>query len=289
LRRLLIRQGGSLYRFLQFEFRDGADGSFNLVFDRELHGREGTVWGSAPGSQPRTFDGPIGRFRISYHTTGRVNFHSLEATSIFCEPIFAIREPQHLVTISIPSIDNLTSAPADLEKEAVLELPSDLTGRIIFALSLVPDSFTFDELPLALINYHTWFGLAVWFGELPFAVPPDFVQHVITVFPSQGRYAAQNVAQDQALISFHQKRAGSSDMVYYWEPNTGVYRVVFAVPMRIRPRLQVEFVDPDIRAEEIPPTQRMAETAEIRFRAIGRGGYLRMRQPIAAIELHAEL
>jgi hypothetical protein len=289
LRRLLIQQATEIYRFLQFEFRDGADGSLNIVFDRKPLGTERSNWNSLPDSERRKYVGLAKEFRISYHATGRVNFHNADFGSIFCEPTFAISRPQQLLTVSVPSIDKLTSAAPELAREAVIHMDPRLSGRVTFAISLVPDGFEFQESPLALIGYQGWFGIAVCFGELPFPVPSDLQHHILKVVPSVGRHLTQVLRQDQALISVHQKREGRSGLIYEWEPNEGVYRVIFSVPMRIKPRLRVEFADSSIHAEEMPASRRTIETAEIRFRAVGKGGYLRTPQVILSIELDAEL
>ena len=225
------------------------------------------------------------KLHISYHTSGRVNFHGATAQPIFCEPLFALTQPQNIGCISVPGATALSPA-ADAEGFATVELPTELDGRITFHLTLMPPGASPLPGTLAVINYENWFGIAMLVAPLPFEIPEDLGSHVIKAFPTKGKYASQQLSCDQALISFHQKRANTpASIVTSWQPASGVYRIVFAVPMRVPPRATIQFANPRVTAEIDRVTR-----SEIRFKARGPTGYIKSHpEPIVHFELDAEL
>jgi hypothetical protein len=273
---VLIRQDAQTYRFLAFEFRDRADGSFYLVFDRESLSTRFTGWGNDPNSPVEIDNLAERRFRISYHASGQINYHRSLASRIFADAIFAISGPQTLACISVPSVDRLTRAHSIRETDvvSVIEVPAG-TGRLAFHLAIVPGGVEFEVPPLAVVSYEGWFALAVSLGPLPTSIPPKYEQHVLTYAPGTGKYSAQVVTQDEAVILFHQKRNQARGGMLLWEPKQGEYRFIFSVPTRVPPEFSVEFVDPKIKAEIVRTTK-----SELRFRARGPAGYLKSFQSI---------
>jgi hypothetical protein len=249
---------------LAFEFRDRADGSFYLVFDRESLSTRFTGWGNDPNSPVEIDNLAERRFRISYHASGQINYHRSLASRIFADPIFAISGPQALACISVPSVDRLTRAHSIRETDvvSVIDVPAG-TGGLAFHLAIVPEGFEFEVPPLAVVSYEGWFALAVSLGPLPASIPPNYEQDVLTYAPATGKYtyapgtgkyAAQVVTQDEAVILFHQKRNKARGGTPLWEPKQGEYRFIFSVPTRVPPEFSVEFVDPKIKAEIVRTT-----------------------------------
>jgi hypothetical protein len=186
----------------------------------------------------------------------------------------------------LPELATLTPSTSRDHGFATIELPSEISGRISFHLALVSIGANPHPETLIVINYEKWFGIAVILAPSPVVISNNLESHVIKAFPAQGPYASQQVGQDQALISFHQKRTDMpASIVTSWEPKEGVYRFVFAVPMRVPPRLTIEFANPILEACIIRVT-----CSEIRFKVRGPGGYIKSHpEPIVRVELSAEL
>jgi hypothetical protein len=290
--KILICHKGQLYKFLNWEFQDDRDGSLYIVFDRIGKG-PGTTWGSRTGNIPTTYakEDENAKFRISYHPCGHVRFHNIAGTrkSIHCEPIYAITGKQPLAFISIPNVESLALAEQTEDKDAIFDWPDQAAGRVTFWIELGPSAlekpFESNNPPLAAVTYDPWFTLFISLGILPIPLPENVsAQAVIKVVPDED-FVTERVSQEQAVIAFHQRKHGvKHQAVTEFKPVSGVYRIVFAVPMRVPPKLTVEFFDADLSAEITHCT-----TYEVRFKVKGRGGYNNEWVPIKGFTLDAEL
>src|SRR5262249_51357147 len=259
-----------------WSFEDHIDGSLYVVFDRLGKGPRMT-WGSRTGNQPSTYseEDADQKFRISYHPDGHIRFHNVsgKAKSIHCEPIYAITRKQPLAFISVPGIDSLTAATKAEPKDFIVTWPEELTGRTTFWIEIGPPNlqnpFELGNMPLASVRFDPWFALFISLGKFPAPIPDHVDQRsVIKLVPDQD-FVTERVTREQAVIAFHQARAGVKHQAILFKNRNGEYRMVFAVPMRVPSELVVDFVDPDFRAGV---TRR--ETYEIRFRVKGPGGYV---------------
>jgi hypothetical protein len=162
--KILIRHKGQVYKFLNYEFQDGRDGSLYIVFDGLGKG-QGINWGSRTGNIPATYEKEDEKFKISYHPCGHVRFHNIGGSpkSIHCEPIYAITKKQPLAFISIPNIESLTSTEEIENKDTIYDWPEDTTDRVTFWIELGPPNlenpFNLNNLPLAAVT--------------PMRVPPE--------------------------------------------------------------------------------------------------------------------
>jgi hypothetical protein len=102
LRRILLDHCGSKDRFLQFKLRDEADGSLYIVVDRRSKEPESAYLISDTGE--RIYSPSKGAKQISYHTSGRVEFHDMQKPPIYCDPIFEITRVQALFFKAFNSI-----------------------------------------------------------------------------------------------------------------------------------------------------------------------------------------
>jgi hypothetical protein len=290
MRKILIRHQNQIYKFLNWEFHDDRDGSLYIVFDRVGKG-PGMTWSSRTGNVPVEYEREDQKFKISYHPCGHVRFHNIAGRpkSIHCEPIYAITRKQPLSFISIPGITSLELADETEEADVFCDWVANATERVTFWVELGPPDletpFEPSNGPLVGVTYDRWFTIFISIGPSPFSIPegvPD--QAIIRMVPDQD-FFTERVSQEQAVINFHQARAGvQHEAITSFQPNSGVYPIIFAVPMRIPPKLMVDFYDGDLRAEVIHCT-----TYEARFRVKGPGGYKNQWVPIKGFSLDAEL
>ena len=290
MHKILIRHEGKTYKFLNYEFQDDRDGSLYIVFDRVGKG-PGMTWASRTGNVPTTYTKEGEKFRISYHPCGHVRFHSIAGRpkSIHYEPIYAITRKQQLAFISIQNIESLNSADEIENQNVICDWPENAAGRVTIWIELGPPSlekpFEPSNLPLVGVTYDRWFAIFISLGISPFPIPQEIPQQaVIKMVPDQD-FITERISREQAVINFHQaKHAMKHEAVTSFKPTSGVYRIVFAVPMRMPPQLTVEFFDARLSAEVD-----VCNTYEVRFRVRGPGGYVNEWVPIKGFTLNAEL
>jgi hypothetical protein len=283
MRRILLRRSGGLYRLLQFDFHDHADGSLYIIFDRTPQDGRVFTWSSRM-PEPVEIEGGVEKLRISYHTTGRVNFHGHTGDTIFCEPTFAITREQLLCCISIPLLERLPAKDKASSSDFVADVGDDLDGRINFLLHIAPNNFKPEGSGVA-IEYASWFKIWLQLGSLIEPVPDDWKDHFITFVSQTGPFPSQPISVGNAIIAFHQKAQGTANQVAYFEPNEGIYRLIFAVEKSMPPCVNIEFVDPFIEAEVIAINH-----YQLKFRAKSPAGYVKRETlPIRSITLDARL
>ena len=291
--KILIRQRDRLHKFLNWEFEDYRDGSLYLVFDRLRKGPR-MSWNSRV-SDTATIEADEDeqqKFKISYHPCGHVRFHNIGGTpprSIHCEPIYAITRKYPLAFISIPKVESLDLAEQISEKDAIIDWPEEVVGRVTFWIELGPPTlenpFEPSNRPLLAIGYDPWFALFLSQGVFPAPIPANVPEHAVFRLVPNEDFVTERVSQEQAVIAFHQSRHGvKHQAVTAYRPTDSVYRIVFAVPMYRPPDLTVEFFDPSLSAEVISCT-----TYDVRFRIKGPGGYVREWVPIRSFILDAEI
>jgi hypothetical protein len=127
-------------------------------------------------------------------------------------------------------------------------------GVVSAGIELGPPSlespFEAGTIPIAGISYDRWFAIFVSLGSSPFPIPEGIpAEAVIKTVPDQD-FVTERVTQEQDVINCHQARRGvRHEAVASFQPNSGVYRIVFAVPMRVPPELTVESYDVNLSAE----------------------------------------
>jgi hypothetical protein len=150
---------------------------------------------------------------------------------------------------------------------------------------MLPSGYEVVFRALALVNYSPFFKFSVAFGTLPIDIALGSEKAFIRVTPFAGPHIPNFPSKHEAIIKFQQKKAGvDSGPVASFQPNEGIYRIIFPVPMRIPPTVKVDFVDPDIKAEIIFVTE-----SEVRFRAKGSTRPRSERLAVRSYELDAEL
>jgi hypothetical protein len=280
--KLRLRLRGSVYKFLGFDFRDHVDGSFIIVFNH-IGRTKRMVWDTLTG-EPRTEDPSSQKFKITYHTTGQINFHGVAAKAAYWQPIYRLTDPFDIAYISVPAVELLEKIE-DKPTDYVIGLPDDLAGRTTFVLSMLPPDYDVNFTALALVNFSPFFKFSVAFGTLPITVAPGSENAFIRVTPFAGPRIPNFPTKHEANIAFNQKKAGvDSGPVTSFRPNDGIYRIIFPVPMRVLPKVRVDFVDPNIEAEIELVTE-----SEVRFRAKGSNSRRSEQLPLKSYELDAEL
>ncbi len=290
--RIYLKHNDKHFRFLRFT-QEG-DGSLYVIVVRDTEQRRGAMkWDHGqlefvPDLEPA--DGP---WRISYHTSGRVNYRPVVSSPPrFFEPLFDVTRRNHFFFVSIPSVvrlDPVSELPrsGDTISQGVWEIPPSVTGRLCFQIIVAPlDDQGRDLITHLRLGYDT-FSVFIELISLPFPIPDSMEHHFLYGAPA-GLRDTQFCGRLEAELAYHKSRTGQTDIIVYGPDNQGVYTLYPSVVMRIQPKLRIEFAEPDFRVEVVGGSR----ANRIRFRIQGKGGYVTerdLRHLIRSIELDARL
>lgn len=272
------------------------DGSLSLTIRRKGVSTSRTSWSTRCGEQePKTtqFDQPRPKSkRITIHQSGRVNYHE-NGTSIFVAPLTQTTQPFPVYGYRVPALDRLDVHDGDIaEEDAVLDLSDLPDGPVSFSVILGPGDFIPQGRAVKLAYEAEGYSVTVQVDPITFPVRADLNQHFTTLTPDRGLFPQQQMAEDQAMISYHRALTGASDVILYAPNGEGTIRMIFSVPMRIAPRFKIELADPELHVSD-QDVQRdgRSEKVMLKFKVRHRKSGQVIRHPIAikSIELDAEL
>jgi len=221
-----------------------------------------------------------------------VNYHE-NGSSIFVAPLTQTRQPFPIYGYRVPSLDRLDVHDEDIaEEDAVLDLSDLPDGPVSFSVILGPIDFTPQGRAIKLGYEAEGYSVTLQFDPVTFPLPADLNQHFTTLTPDRGLFAEQQMAEDQAMISYHHALTGASDVVLYAPNGEGTIRMIFSVPMRIAPRFKIELADPELHvSDQDVQREGRSEKVMLKFKVRQRKSGQVIRKPVAikSIELDAEL
>lgn len=293
--RILIQHSDKVRKFVVIESSD-RDGSLVLVMRREGKSTSRISWSTMPGEQEAThldFEKPRPKSkRITVHQSGRVNYHE-NGNTIFIEPLTRTTLAFCIYCYRIPALSKLDLHAEEIGTDDVIVDLSDLEDApVSFSMWIGPAAFTPPARALKLTYASEGYSVVIAVEPESFATPAGLEDHFITGMPERGPFPAQQMAEDEAMISFHRAITGSPGPVLYRPNGEGVVRLIFSVPMRIAPKFKIEFLDPDLHvAEQDVQRDDRSEKVMLRFKVRHRqtGQIIRDHVAIRSIELDAEL
>ncbi len=272
------------------------DGSLSLTIRREGVSPSRISWSTRPQEhEPKTTEfytpSPKNK-RITIHQSGRVNYHQ-NGNSIFIAPLTKTTQPFSIYGYRVPALDKLDVHNKDIaEEDAIFDLSDLPEGPASFSVLLGPGDFTPQGRAITLGYEAEGYSVTVQVDPVTLVLPADLNEHFTTLTPDRGLFPQQQMAEDQAMISYHQALTGAPDAILYAPNGEGTIRMVFAVPMRIAPRFNIELVDPELHVsdQDIQRDER-SEKVMLKFKVRNRKTRQIIRQAVAikSIELDAEL
>lgn len=292
--RILVQHSGALRKFVVLESSD-RDGSLTLVMRRDGVSHSRASWSTKPGDQgPKQLDfqAPCSKNkRITIHQSGRINYHENRRT-IFIDPLTRVTRIFPVYGYRVPNLSRL-----DLQTEgvaaddAVVDL-SDLDGPVSFSVFIGPKDFIPPGRAIKLAYEAEGYAVVISLDSVPFMVPAGYEDHFTTLTPETSPFDEQQVAEDQALISYHRALTGSTGPILYRPNGEGIFRLIFSVPMRVAPRFKIELADPELQVSD-QDVQRDARSEKVmlKFKVRHRrtGQIIRSEVALRSIELDAEL
>jgi hypothetical protein len=292
--RVVLVHGGRNYRFLNIE-SSTRDGSLSITIRRDGRSQVSHQWSTRPDCQtPVRVELPAERAKnkqITIHQSGRINFHET-GKAIFVEPLMVISSVVPIYRYRIPRISRLTLLESETDSEDVDFDLSDLADDAqSFSLYVGPEGMV-PGVRAVKLAYLRRYALVVALDPQPYVPPSEFAEHFVTLTPERGTADAQQMPEDQSLIVYHQGLHETRGLIIYGPNGAGVWQIVFAVPMRIPPRVVIAPVDSNLYVDDADITRdSRAENAMVRFKVRERATRAIIKRPIAfkAIELDAEL
>lgn len=272
------------------------DGSLSLSIRREGVSTSRITWSTRPEEQePKTteFDKPSPKNkRITIHQSGRVNYHQ-NGSSIFIAPLTQTTQLFPIYGYRVPVLEKLDAHNEDIaEEDAIFDLSDFPEGPVSFSVLLGPSDFTPKGRAVKLGYEAEGYSVTVQVDPVTLLVRADLNEHFTTLTPDRGLFPQQQMAEDQAMIAYHQALTGAPGATLYLPNGEGIIKMVFAVPMRIAPRFKIELIDPGLHASD-QDVQRdgRSEKVMLKFKVRHRKTKQIIRQAVAikSIELDAEL
>jgi hypothetical protein len=293
--RLLLKHKGVLRHLASINVTH--DGSITLNLVRNGVSEGGFQWSCGAGEL-----GPLNQREtpeqktksITVHTTGRINYKFDDGHTRYVPCLLDLDGPVPIVLYSIPAIDRLDEVTTQRKDDSITDVAEEQEGRV---------NFTFDVLPAVLppqLGEQGRFGVeglyalswSAHVGEvgatregvpgevfttfrphsgLPHQATPEEVVYLRfrrAMYANDVILAAENARNRDEITAEHIEAMIQAGPGLFPPNNDGVWTCLTSVPMRIAPRLRVDFKDPRYRAEvvDLRPGDTRLSTVRIRFK-----------------------
>ena len=305
--RLLFRQTGVLRRVATINVTD--DGSILLSLVRAGLSESGWTWSADGGNQQQTLvdRGPeLKTKEITIHTSGQINYKFGARARRYVPCLLDLEVAIPVIVYVIPAIDRLDAIPSASEQDHIVDVPDELGGRCWFefsVLSLLTPALNGEVMRLGIEGLY---GLTCAFGAGDSGLTrPDVPPEVFTTLIPNATLPSQAVPEEVAFLRF--KRAMYRNDVQsaveaaggvidphevevliqlgpgLFPPNSeGIWTLITTVPMRIAPKLEVQFEDSKHRADvvELRRGDSRLATVRVRFKVFDTLRHAYVKEPV---------
>lgn len=226
---------------------------------------------------------------ISYHASGFIHYKNLEAKGIYGEPIFGITELFTFIHYSVPKISLLDEYLDDIKNtDHIIEAPVWVDLRNNFSISIAPENSEPKNVANFGLTIKNLCNILVFINNIVITLPQNMDQHFVHLTPSEGLFNNQKYPQSDSQLFFHQKINNIQDVIIYRPNGEGIYKMFFAVPMRIAPKVKIQFSDPKLTAILMDDKTRTNTTLTFKVKD-NKNNFVKEPKDIINIELDAEL
>lgn len=287
--RLLLKKAENIYRLATIESCE-RDGSIIVAIPRAGTSDHQISWsGETPSIAPVLvkFDQPqVRKSRITIHQSGTVNFHAYGRRTIHIEPLCKTTKITCIYTYIIPDIQRL-----DLFKEtpsngdAVLDMGTIQSWPQAFSFVVGPASPQPNKPGFMFQDRTKKFILAVLLEDQKLPIPENFLIDYKDYFShltaAEGIFPRQQIAEDEALIMYHQTLNNIQDTIIYHPTKDGIFKLIFATPMLRKPEFTITFTDPSIHVlEKDIYTEQRSEKVMLRFKVRNKKSGMIITKPV---------
>lgn len=265
--RIFLKQGEKYYYFCNYRLSN-SDGSLYLSFPRKDKDYK----------------------MISYHSSGLIHYKNLKARSICGEPIFEITKPFIFINYSVPKIALLDIYPDNslLQTDNIIEVSINLNLRITFSIAIAPNEYQFGDINQWSLKFNGLFDLIMLFNQIQPKITSNLNKHFVYLAPLKGFLNHQKYPKSYSQILFHQKINNTQDLIIYPPNNEGIYKIYFAVPMRISPKVKIQFFNQKLSAILLENESRTNMTLSFKVKD-NKNNFIKKPEKIVRVELDAEL
>lgn len=190
---------------------------------------------------------------ISYHTSGKVNYHKMAFQSAFMEPLYNVREANHFFVYSFvhPEIAFKNSIEKVSSNAINVDISDFMESRINIMLSVEPADIQPKHNNSFVISYPLY-SLCV--EIMDDADSFNFAQiykenECVKIRPRLDKYSEQHVTKEKAFLEYNHAIYQTKELIVLPPNGEGILKVIFTNEMRIPPWICVEFLNPNFKAE----------------------------------------
>ncbi len=225
---------------------------------------------------------------VSYHTSGFIHYKNLNTKGIYGEPIFEITKLFTFIHYSVPKISLLDEYLENVNNnDHIIEAPVWADLRNNFSISIAPENSEFKSIASFGITIKNLCDILVFINNIVITLPKNIEQHFVHLMPSKGLFDKPKYPQSDSQLFFHQKINNVQDVIIYRPNGEGIYKMFFAVPMRIAPKVKIQFSDPKLTAILVDDKTRTNTTLTFKVKD-NKNNFVKEPKDIVNIELDAE-
>ena len=197
------------------------------------------------------------KFRISYHTTGRVNYHGSSFSPLFLEPLCNITKQNLFLILSFQQLhkfQSISSLNNERNPFVVIDI-SELSGmRIDICFSIVPAAFTIKpqnctsfliahahvyQILVELLTDENTFN----FGEI--YAPTDCVK----IKPHNNEVPQNLLSKSDAVLHYKHILFRTENIIMLPPNSEGEIEIIFPTVMRMPPWIKIDFLNPEHKVQ----------------------------------------
>ena len=256
---ILIEKNGISYLFAKISV--AADGSLEIAFP-EIKDNTGISQTLQIAGQNISLisndivpqkDEP--HYYISYHTSGRVNYHKMSFQSAFMEPLNDVREQNIFFVYSFVHPEIAFKNPNNKSHDNPVSIDiSSLEGiRINIVLSVCPPEFQLQHNNGFVINYPLYsLYVEVVADEATFGFSRIYQESdCVKLRPHLDKFSEQCMTKEEAFLAYHHALYQTNEAIVLSPNGEGVLKIIFTVEMRRAPWVYIEFINKDYCAKII--------------------------------------
>lgn len=289
--KVLIKQNNKYYYLFNLEL-SSSDGSLYISFPRKginyEYNKVDIKEDGLINISPKRVQIPKTK-SISYHTSGFIHYKNLDTEGIYGEPIFEITRLFTFIHYSVPKISLLDEYLENIaNNDYIIEAPVWADLRNNFSISIAPENSEVKTVASFGIIFKNLCSILVFINNIVITIPKNIKQHFVHLMPSEGLFNEQKYPQSDSQLFFHQKINNVQDVIIYRPNGEGVYKMFFAVPMRIAPKVKIQFSDPKLTAILMDDKTRTNTTLTFKVKD-NKNNFVKKPVNITNVELDAEL
>lgn len=190
------------------------------------------------------------KIKVSYHTSGRVNWHFASRDTYTLTALTEISKRVSFFTLGIPELKALEIYSKTVDENVLIVPVEYCEGRWLIDHFVFPVSDnTYTEIPYIQLNNYLGFSVSL----LPANPSPLKVDKMSFQALGGNAIYLQTLQKDKFLAKTEhlQKIYQNNNLMIVGPDTKGEFKIIFTVPMRIPPRIEVTFTEKGYFFKEI--------------------------------------